>query len=617
MAPSVLHLSSEELMDALMHRIQKNSTKWDTTKIDTMERRLQTAAAVVRGARNSHQPINRIPPELLAQIFSMIQHHLPGFLPLIGPSSDYPRARDWLRVLEVCRHWRGVAATFHSLWATIDNDLRPLIFLKRSSESLLTVVFGLNKTHFDQHSLAKIIMELPRIREFHIDFCHSGSLLESSGLLTNSAPNLVSLSLLPNHQPHMAAGLSSTLSKLFMGEMPKLKQLSLGYFTSWPQNYFRNLTHLCLISQDTLTRPSTSEFLDFLELSPRLEKLALIDAGPTRYVSDDLPLVPIDRIVALDHLTEIDMNVSNGIASITRLLSHLALPEQTNMFFWGQPLVQPQEEISSLLPSDISHLQNIQNIQEYRLVEHGNRRSASPDIVAVVNGVLFIRGNFALTQLATLPLRFPLNNVKRLLFSPYSSPPHHPHHPYGNFDTISRMWRVAFEKMPSLEAITIRSRDMRKAKVILEGLYPRGTEKLPPCPLLTSLRIERYTSDVSTFLAFFIAVLAEERRGIESVRIISLNKPHKPGRDAWGGPSWSPPYGSDSDDDSEEDDCEDDQVETEVTMPQSDGLEALKRRVKNVSQMKRTNSYTRWTPKEWPTQAYLWKKESEKRSFGW
>ncbi|KAK0448429.1 uncharacterized protein EV420DRAFT_1647330 [Desarmillaria tabescens] len=617
MTPSMVHLSSEELMDALMQRIQKHASKWDTAKIDAMEKRLQTAAAVVRGARNSHQPINRIPPELLAVIFSMTQHHLPGFLPLVGKGSDYTKGRDWLRLLEVCRHWRGVAATFHSLWATIDNDHMPLTFLKRSSESLLTVVIGLKKAHFDQHYLAKMMEALPRIRELHIDFCHSGSHLESSITLTNGAPNLVSLSLLPNHHPHTAVGVSSKLSKLFMGEMPKLKQLCLGYFTSWPQEYFKDLTHLCLYEQDTFTRPSTSDFLDFLESSPRLEKLALVDAGPTRYISDDLPLVPIDRVVALDHLNEINMNASNGIAYITRLLSHLALPEQTNMFFWGQPLVQQQEELSSLLPSDISHLQNMQNIQEYRLIESGNDRRPSPDIVAVINGVLFIRGNFALAQLATIPLKFPLNNVKRLLFNTNRCSPRHAH---GNFDTISRMWRVAFEHMPSVEVITIRSDDMHKAKVILEGLYPRGPEKLAPCPLLTSLRIEKYAADISTFLAFYIAVLAEERRSIESVEIVSLNRPPKRWRDTWSGSSWVPPYGSDSDDESEVDGCEDDQDETGETMLQSDGLEALRRRVKNVNQMKRTNSYTHWTPKEWPTQTYLWKKEYDTRrisSLGW
>ncbi|PBK84880.1 hypothetical protein ARMGADRAFT_1018283 [Armillaria gallica] len=47
MTPSVLHLSSDELMDALMYRIQKNSAGWDMAKIDAMERHLQTAAAVV------------------------------------------------------------------------------------------------------------------------------------------------------------------------------------------------------------------------------------------------------------------------------------------------------------------------------------------------------------------------------------------------------------------------------------------------------------------------------------------------------------------------------------------------------------------------------------------
>ncbi|KAG7439967.1 uncharacterized protein BT62DRAFT_976420 [Guyanagaster necrorhizus] len=602
MAFNTMQLSSEELIDALMHRIQKNTPKWDIAKIDALENRLQMAMAVVRGARNSHQPINRIPPELLAAIFSMTQYHPPGFLPLVGPGTDYTKGCHWLSLLEVCRHWRGVGTAFHSLWAIIDNGLFPLTFLKRSSESLLTIIVGLTKIKFDQQYLAKIIGELPRIREFHVDFCHSDSLLESSVFLSkNAAPNLVSLSLLPNRRRHVALGVSSTLSKLFMGDMPKLKQLCLGFFTSWPPDYFKNLTHLCLHNQDTLTRPSTSEFLDFLESSPLLEKLALIDAGPTRYIPDDLPLVPADRIIVLNHLIEINVKTSSGIASITRLLSHLTLPEQTNMFLWGQPLVPRPEEVSSLFPSDIFRLQNVQNIQEYRLIEQGSEGWSSPDIVAIVNGVLFIRGNSALTELATLlPLRFPQNNIKRLLFNASSS---------SHFDTISRMWRVAFEHMPSLEVITIRSCDMHKTKVILEGLYPRGTDKSFPCPLLTSLRIEKYMSDISTFLAFFMAILAEERRGIESVEIVSLNKsPAKRWVDVW-----SVPDSSYSDSDFEEDGCEDDQDEVEGTTSQSDGVDALKRRVRNVKQMKRANSYRHWTPKEWPTQAYLWQKECEMR----
>ncbi|KAK0448431.1 uncharacterized protein EV420DRAFT_1252766, partial [Desarmillaria tabescens] len=88
------------------------------------------------------------------------------------------------------------------------------------------------------------------------------------------APNLVRLSLLMNKEPRFI-GLQPALHKLFNDEMPRLKQLCLGYFTSWPKGYFTNLTHLCLYDQDRSSRPSTSNFLDILESSPQLETLAL------------------------------------------------------------------------------------------------------------------------------------------------------------------------------------------------------------------------------------------------------------------------------------------------------------------------------------------------------
>ncbi|KAK0448430.1 uncharacterized protein EV420DRAFT_1647331 [Desarmillaria tabescens] len=170
MAASAYTMTSEELMDALIYRIQRNAVKWDTRKLDKMEKRLQTAVAVIRGARNSLQPINRIPPELLSVIFSMAQHHLPGFLPLFGARSGYTQATNWLCVLRVCRHWRGVATTFHSFWTTIDNERSPHTFLKRSGDSLITVVAGLTKPYFDQQYLTAIMESLPRIRELHADF---------------------------------------------------------------------------------------------------------------------------------------------------------------------------------------------------------------------------------------------------------------------------------------------------------------------------------------------------------------------------------------------------------------------------------------------------------------
>ncbi|KAJ7574694.1 hypothetical protein C8J56DRAFT_749983, partial [Mycena floridula] len=89
--------------------------------------------------------------------------------------------------------------------------------------------------------------------------------------LTRSVPELFSLSVYPVHD-HSG---DTVLPQLFGGRMPKLKQLALKYFVSWPTGYFRSLTHLALYSQPFDTRPSTSTFLDFIENSPRLEVITL------------------------------------------------------------------------------------------------------------------------------------------------------------------------------------------------------------------------------------------------------------------------------------------------------------------------------------------------------
>ncbi|KAK0475273.1 hypothetical protein IW261DRAFT_1496738 [Armillaria novae-zelandiae] len=615
MASTACTMSSEELMDALMYRIQRSAGKWNTSKLDRMEKRLQTAVAVVRGARNFLQPINRIPPELLAAIFSITQHHLPGFLPLVGLQSPYAKAMDWLCVLRVCRHWRGIAATFHPLWATIDTERSPHTFLKRSADSLITVVAGFTKSYFDRQYLTAIIESLPRIRELHADFWDTGSLLGSSIFFTEAgAPNLVSLSLLMNKEPHFI-GMQPTLHKLFNDEMPKLKHLCLGYFTSWPKGYFTNLTHLCLYDQEQSSRPSTSAFLDILETSPQLETLALVNAGPTRYIPDDLPLVPLDRLVSLRSLRELSMNCSHGIFAIPRLLSHLSLSKHANLFFWGSPLTNHEEELSSLFPSSISHLENLQNITEYRLVEYGSNRPAN-DTIVVVDGVLFIHGRISIPQLATIPLRFPLSRVKTLLFEASLSHTSNNSHDF-QAETVRRMWRDTFDYLPSMEIFVIRSNNVEKTKRILEGLYPRGEGSLEiPCPHLKSLRLEKYTADTLSFLAFFIAVLAQERH-IESVEIVSLEGRSIDARhDGWGTPGdvW-PVIGSDLDSDTEERDAEgaEDEIDEEGSNLRSDGIAALKRHVKNVKQMKRTGAYANWAPVEWPTGAYLWDEECRLR----
>ncbi|KAJ7707798.1 hypothetical protein B0H17DRAFT_918107, partial [Mycena rosella] len=90
-------------------------------------------------------------------------------------------------------------------------------------------------------------------------------------VFSSPAPRLESLTIEVAGQEDV----SSTLPPIFAGHMPKLRQLALGHFTSWPKGYFHNLSALCLHNQPTDSWPSTSEFLDFIESSPCLEELAL------------------------------------------------------------------------------------------------------------------------------------------------------------------------------------------------------------------------------------------------------------------------------------------------------------------------------------------------------
>ncbi|KAJ7170591.1 hypothetical protein C8R43DRAFT_874978, partial [Mycena crocata] len=109
-----------------------------------------------------------------------------------------------------------------------------------------------------------------RFKEFHI-LAEGPEDIHKLKRFSSPAPQLKSLMI----EVEGREGLSSSLPPIFAGRMPKLRQLALGYFTSWPKGYFHNLTHLSLYNQKENGWPSTAEFLDFLQSSPHIEELAL------------------------------------------------------------------------------------------------------------------------------------------------------------------------------------------------------------------------------------------------------------------------------------------------------------------------------------------------------
>ena len=441
-------------------------------QVDNAEKRLQQTLALLRGYRNSLQRINCLPPEILAMILDRTFPHLPTFIPSFVAYSSmfaYKALWDsWARLIAVCRHWRGIFASFPYLWSTVDTRIMPLQNITRSKSSLLTIFL---QNGVPAHILRKIAQRSARFRDLH----YVGEPLEPSvgQIFKYPAPNLHSLT-------YWERGISPSiaLTPLFRDQMPNLRQLCLGYVTSWPEGYFKNLTHLCLLSQDFNTRPSLGTFLDFLEGSPNIEQIALVDAGPTGVSSP----VPSDRVVRLPHLRQLDLGDWHSAEAISSFLTHLSHSKETKVHIWGAFLAFG-EGPSDILPADCASRSDAwANIEEWRFL-----RTVAPDapcsFVLISNSTLQLCGSWTETEAVPMASRFPLSHVRKLVYCDNL-----PDDPPLSADT----WREIFRNLPELRRLEIQAgldTSALMTRNMITALYPddKGTVL---CPHLRSIAIE-------------------------------------------------------------------------------------------------------------------------------
>ncbi|KAF5358817.1 hypothetical protein D9758_008568 [Tetrapyrgos nigripes] len=483
MAPVGAKLSMQQLVDAILYKTTRRAGKaykYSVPELDVMEQKLQVAVSLLRGARNAIQPINKLPPELLSLIFGELQQELPSFLPMLeggpGPVPVYAydnQHKDWLRLLHVCRQWRGILATSPHLWSTIDSGLIPATFLKRSMAAPLTVYLGVRAQEISHKLLTNVLHNSSRLEEFHLstDGWDGAPIYQSLSSFSSAAPLLTSLTILTDGEQ----AIDGVLPVVFAGETPNLRQLCLKHFTSWPSNSFECLTHLCLYNQHESSRPTTSAFLDFLASSPRLQNLSLVQAGPTR--SDDAP-IPRDKHVSLPFLKEFNIGDWPSAQLISRLLTHLMLPSTTDMYIWGDPLNNTDDDLSLLLPADISCLRNIHDIKRWYFARQPRVILDTP-FIAVTGSprTLYMYGTFSYSQIHPVISSYPLGQV----------------HTLGVRDSCGMgnrmpqtMWTEIFEKVPLLESLQILAfRSFSITRTVLTALMPYGSPSSPsvlsPC----------------------------------------------------------------------------------------------------------------------------------------
>lgn len=153
---------------------------------DALERQVLSANALL----NSTTPVNRLPQELLINIFRVLKEQSPE-------TSAHP----WYKIAAVCRSWRAIACSAPLLWADIHvsprmNAVLFQAFLERSHPIAISVLF-VSTVRLAPY-LALIRAHLPRVRVLRFLATPRSEADLVADLLEESMPALEQLSVMLN-----------------------------------------------------------------------------------------------------------------------------------------------------------------------------------------------------------------------------------------------------------------------------------------------------------------------------------------------------------------------------------------------------------------------------------
>ncbi|PIL30081.1 hypothetical protein GSI_07776 [Ganoderma sinense ZZ0214-1] len=313
--------------------------------------------AVVRHLVNSARPVNRLPPEILAEIFSLVTESA-ALERLGGPTTrelDLTQIRRLHALPSVCRYWHDVALGTRSFWPAvwfapkrrgevIREQEQPVHIhtpypLEKDSSGPLSVYFS--------HSCprkAKALLEkyATRTRELYLFFTGQVADTDDVSALLDALETVAGDAL-----EHFAIRLCIENSgprrelSLFSGCAPKLRSLAIEIGNLCPINTaFPALTHL-VVSYAPWTLDT---LLDLVSRCPRLEHAHLVWA-PGSLASQALQREGRDRpkqqlqlgtIVHLRHMRRLTftLRVRESVlcAAIDAFMSRLVLPPSCHVY---------------------------------------------------------------------------------------------------------------------------------------------------------------------------------------------------------------------------------------------------------------------------------------------
>lgn len=284
----------------------------------------------LRSLRNSKQPCNRIPPEVVTRI----AHYCSS------PTFDTPWYVCLLKSTHLCHRWREIITSCPTLWALI--RLQPpkiaSIFLERSGDLPLNI-YTLYDFCCEPAYLSRT--KTLRLRESGID-----GLSEIFSRLTVPSPVISEVII---EVTGSAYGYCPDLPPLF-GDVSTIRSLSLdGLSFDTKFLHFTSLTSLNLDIPGVLLPP----FYHLLTANPTLESISISAWGAIPAEEVDGPVIALNNLVTL-----------RCRDASKHLLSRLSLPRGTSIQIedTGPPL-----DLSHSLPASIANIQSLARIDYLRL----------------------------------------------------------------------------------------------------------------------------------------------------------------------------------------------------------------------------------------------------------
>ncbi|PPQ66397.1 hypothetical protein CVT26_011266 [Gymnopilus dilepis] len=373
-----------------------------TQLLHELDRRRKT-----RFRLNATRPINRLPVELLAFIFSQVQNCEPWSLFPPATMEEMKGFHSWLKLTRVCIHWRRTAISEPSLWARVylPSDMKNQkgfleMLLERARSFPLNLHRLLRSDDFAFWTLDKTLEEYQAFATRYSTQLRSLR-LTSAGVSSTSSqlwkifdytfPQIQEIHLdirSDDYDP-----VSNSLHRILSNEGNSIRRLSLTY-VPWPAgaSHLPHLTHLALRWQQPESCASYSTFLDTLQGCPRLQFLALHDAGPLATNADAVA----GRVVRLPCLRRIEISWANtpAIWSPRVLLGHLDFAEDAEILLYAQYMFH-----NDYLAEVLSHLppkRYLDRVSKLQLRKSGDTailfRGESMCIDSTVRHDVYIRG---------------------------------------------------------------------------------------------------------------------------------------------------------------------------------------------------------------------------------